>query len=124
MAFTNAEKTRLRRYLGFSELYRQVETRLESQLDALPTNNPDAETQVRALLAKVDAVDTKIQSAGLENLDAAKVKDVVLLGAEQLRALRAQGRMLIRQIAITFDLEPRRDYFDEGGAMGGLLPLG
>lgn len=126
MAFSNAEKTRIRRYLGFSELYRQIDTRLETQLDALPANNPDAETQVRALLGRVGAIDDAIQGKALTRLDASEIiGEVKLLGPEQLRALRTQGRMLINQIAITFDLTPLRDYFDEGGgSMGGFIALG
>ena len=121
--FTNLEKTKLRAYLGFSELFRQIDMRLESQLDALPAANPDAETQVRAKLGMLDAIDAAIQGAALTNLDAVKVDELVLRGPEQLSALRQQGRMLVGQVAVTFDVQPPRDYFD-GGSTGGCLALG
>lgn len=126
MAFTNAEKTKIRRYLGFSELWKQIDMRLESQLDALPLTNPDAETEVRTTLTRIVAIDEAIQSKALTRLDASEIiGEVKLLGPAQLTALRAQGRMLVNQIAITFSVEPFRDYFDEGGgSMGGMIQMG
>lgn len=126
MAFTNAEKTKIRRYLGFSELDRQIDMRLESQLVALPVNNPDAEADVRTVLGLLAQIDAKIMSAALTRLDATRVENIELLGPAQLVALRAQGRMLIGQIGITFDVLPLRDYYDTSGGsgMGGLIALG
>lgn len=126
MAFTNAEKTAIRQYLGFSELYRQIDPRVESQLDALPANNPDAETRVRNVLGSLALIDAKLMSAALTRLDASRVENIELLGPEQLAELRRQGRMLVNQIAVTFDITPPRDYFDPSGASGtgGLIALG
>jgi hypothetical protein len=123
MALTEDQKSAVRAYLGWSDQFADLDTRLESQLANLRAS---AETRVTALLTKIAAIDDAIQSKALTRLDASEiVGEVKLLGPEQLRTLRVQGRMLCGQLGQVFFVEPKRDYFDEGGgAMGGLIQLG
>lgn len=122
MALTDDEASSVRAYLGFSDGFRDLDTRLESQILNLTAG---AEARVRALLTRIGEIDTKLQSAALANLDLERAEDVTFLGPEQLVALRGQGRMLCRRLGQVFFLEPRADYFDEGGGdMGGLIQLG
>lgn len=122
-AFTNIEKSKIRRYLGFSELWRDLDSRLEGQLNDLPERNPDAADQVREYIAQLDAIWAKLNSAAISNLDVIRADEVTFRGPEQLMGLREQGRMLVQAIAITFYIDPPRDIFSSGTA-GGLVALG
>lgn len=127
MAFTETEKARIRRYLGFSQGFHDVDTRLEGQLDTLPLTWPEAETQVRDILAMLDAVDRKLQGAALGNLNFTEiVGEIKFLGPEQLNALRGHGRTLIQRLAITFNIEMsgQPDYYSAAVSTGGVIQLG
>lgn len=124
MAFDEGEKARIRRYLGFSQGFRDFDTRLESQLGDLTPQ--EAEDQVREILAKLAAVDAKLQSMALGNLDLRKAEDVEWFGAEGLVALQNYGRSLINQLGILFniDMSGQPDYFGTSAGIGGPIPLG
>ncbi len=124
MAFTQHERAHIRRYLGFSELWKDRDMRLEGQLDSLPVQSPFAAIQVSTILVSLAAIDAKIQSALLENLDLRVADEATFLGPEQIEALQNGGRSLIMQIAITFDLHPRRDFYGAAMGMGGEIQLG
>ena len=127
MAFTDAEKARIRRYLGFSQGFHDVDTRLEGQLDTLPSTWPEAETQVRDILTQLIAVDRKLQGAALGNMNFTEiVGEVKFLGPDQLDALREHGRTLIQQLAITFNIEMsgQPDYYGAVVSTGGIIQLG
>lgn len=123
MAFTDAQKAQIRQVLGYSELFHDVDTRLESQMDEIGTRSPDAETRVKSSLTAITALDTRISTA-LDNLDVRKAGSIELLGPAQLETLRQHGRMLIQQIAITFEVEIKRDYYGDGTALAAPVLLG
>lgn len=124
MAFTESEKARIRRYLGFSQGFHDVDTRLEGQLGTLSPQ--EAEDQVREILVKLAAIDAKLQSAALNNLDLVKAEDVTFLNELQIIALQNYGRTLINQLAIIFniDMSMQPDYYGSSAGMGGVIPLG
>jgi len=122
-AFTDAQKAAIRQYLGFSELFHDVDTRLESQMSEIGTRSPDAATRIVNNLTALAAIDTRLTSA-LDNLDLVRAEDVTFLGPAQLEAIRTHGRMLIGQIAITLEVQPRRDYYSTGAEMSGCIMLG
>lgn len=127
MAFTLAEKARIRRYLGFSQGFHDIDTRLEGQLDTLPLTYPEAETQVRDILVALDAIDRKLQSAALGNMNFTEiVGELKFLGPAQLDALWQQGRTLIQRLAITFNINmsEQPDYYGASVSSGGVIPLG
>jgi hypothetical protein len=122
-AFTDAQKAAIRQYLGFSELFHDIDPRLEGQMIELGSRAPDAVARVQANLVALADIDARLGGA-LDNLDLTKAEDILFLGPDQLEALRNQGRMLIQQVAITFELRPKRDYYATGECMGGEIPLG
>ncbi len=63
MAFTESEKSQIRRYLGFSGGYRDRSYILESMLDVVGDNTVDAE-YARELLAGIVAVDEAMANTG------------------------------------------------------------
>lgn len=124
--FTDDEKAAIRSYLGFSALYYQIDPRLESQIGAggLGTTQPSEAARVRTILTSLADVDTRLGSA-LDNLDLSKAENITFLGPEQLETLRNHGRMLIQQLGIILELEPKRDYYGMSeNAYGGVIPLG
>lgn len=122
MAFTSAEKAQIRQVLGYSALFYDLDPRLEGQMDSLPTRDADSAARISANLVKLTALDARMECA-LDNLDAAVAGSMTLLGPAQLVALRAHGRMLIQQIAITLEVPVRKDYYAPGEASG-VIALG
>lgn len=125
MALSEAQKADVRLYLGFAR-GRDLNPQLESRLDA-GVLSTEEETRIGATLTLLGQIDTKLQSAALDNLDLQRAEDVTFLGPEQLAELRRHGRSLVGRLATLLEVEPARDYFDTGGAgssMGGLIPLG
>lgn len=124
-SFSDAQKAAIRQYMGFSELFHDIDPRLEGQMTDLGARAPDAVNRIIAnlnLLADIDA--RLLNTQNLDALIANRVEDVYLNGSVQMDTLRDQGRMLINQIAITFELEPKRDYYSIGHEMGGMFELG
>lgn len=125
MALSESQKADVRLYLGYSR-GRDRNPALEYRLDA-GVLSAEEEARLAAALAQLAAIDAKLQSAALNNLDLERAEDVTFLGPKQLDALRGQGRMLVERLAIVVEVEPARDFFDAGGgggAMGGFIPLG
>jgi hypothetical protein len=122
-AFTDPQKAAIRQYLGFSELFHDIDPRLEGQMIELGSRAPEAVARVQTNLLKLADIDARLDGA-LENLDLTTAEDIIFLGPEQLEALRNQGRMLIQQIAIAFELKPKRDYYATGECWGGEISLG
>lgn len=123
MAFTGAEKAAIRNYLGYSELFHDIDTRLEGQMDTIGTTRPDAEARVRALLTKLAALETKITEAGdcFTNLKKGP-EGVEFFGPEQILALQSLGATYIQQMSIIFEVSAKRAYF--GVDFGSPIALG
>lgn len=125
MSFTPQERHQIRLYLGWSEQFRDYDTRLETQMDQLGGQvDQSAATTVRTLLAALSSVDTLITNA-LGNLTLKKAEGVEFAGMGEIEGYRNHGRNLVRRVAIIFDVEPKRDYYGEDGdGAGGVIPLG
>jgi hypothetical protein len=125
-AFDDSQKGNIRRFLGISALYKDLDTRLEQQLNDLPTRDPDSADQVAAILAKLLQNDVNIDDAANYNLDLAGAETASFRGPEQIEALQDYGRTLINQIAITFMMagELPFDYYSSAKGNGGRLSLG
>lgn len=64
MAFSSSEKSQIRRYLGYSGGFRDLNYHLESMMDLLGADVDEA-AYVRTLLTEIAAVDTAINTAGV-----------------------------------------------------------
>ena len=112
MAFTDEEEQLIRQYLGWSELYWDIDARIQGQLEYIgsdPERAPAA-TRVRAHLAELQDIDERLKNA-LDNLTLVKAEDVEFRGDGELEALRRHGRSVIQRLAIIFDVKPQRDYY-------------
>jgi hypothetical protein len=123
MALTDAQKAKVRFYLGYQDQFRDMNTTLESQLDA--GLSADAETLVTATITQLESVDTKLVAAHTR-LKAIKVGSITLSGDGEIMALRSEGRRFVGRLASLYGVQPISDVFAEGGAssMGGVIPLG
>lgn len=122
--FDEDERAAIRNFLGFSELFRDIDTRLEGQMDTIGDSRPAAAARVRKLLTKLAEIDDMIQGASEDNLDLRTAEDgVTFLGPEQIAALQELGAAYINQMSIIFEVEPQRPYYG-GGALGGPIALG
>jgi len=120
MAFTTPEKARIRHALGYPQVYRFEDPRLEGALDTVG-QDVDAVAIVQDLLAKIDDVRTKVHnvalgSAGLKALDKG---DVELYGKnEQTAGMRAIGRGYCAELSGLFGIPLGTDIFGEAGYTG------
>lgn len=123
MAFTDAEKAKIRHYLGYpSSIWRYVDTRLESAIDQAgsdPTNS--TQPIVLDLLAKIEAAledwTAAQQSAGVRTIDKDDVgffndKGQVLDGKAQV------GRSLVGRLSIEMGTPIANDIFSARGYGG------
>jgi len=125
--FTPAERAQIRMYLGWSDQFRDIDTRLESQMDTVG-NRPEADVgaaaNVRSILTKLANVDLSLES-GMGNQTLNTVEGgTSFQGEKEMAAYRKHGRNLIQRLAIIFDVKPKRDYYGEEAASGGMLEMG
>ena len=132
MSFTTAQKAQIRYYLGFQDQFRDINTTLESQLDAgLST---DAETLLTAaidasppgILASLIDIDASLQNAH-GRLKAKKIGSIDLPGRDEIDMLRDEGRRLVGRLAAMFGVAPKTDVFADGfgvSALGGMFLTG
>jgi hypothetical protein len=89
------------------DLFRQLETRLESMLDTM------SDTLVRDVLTKLDPVDTAIL-AGLPTAGLREV-DEILFFATRMAELRRAGRRYVGQIPVVLGVPIVGDHFGASG---------
>jgi hypothetical protein len=122
MALTSSERTKIRLYLGYANLHRYLNTRLEGAFDAI---DADAETEIRAIMAELVTVEAAIAAAGAvaAGSDALKkVDEVEFYGPKESQITivdaPARGRMLLNKLSIMFGVPFKSKYFGGGGYSG------
>lgn len=120
MAFTTAQATSIRHFLGYPQVYRQSNPRLESAIEVVG-GDADAVAIVVALLASIDNVwasmeSTALVSAGLKALDKG---DVELYGDNaQTAGIQKIGRMFCARLSGLFGVPLATDVFGTTGYQG------
>lgn len=123
MALLSSQLAAVRMYLGYERGF-DLNPRLESKLVAL---SADEEAQVVAVLAKLAALDARIDTVATNGtLEAGKITDTELRDGDPLELYARQGRRLVARLAILCAVDVGRDYYasDGGASMGGVIPLG
>jgi hypothetical protein len=120
MAFSSAEATTIRHYLGYPQVYRQSNPRLESAI-TLVGGDADAVALVQALLASIDNVWTALEStalvsAGLKSLDKGDVE--LYDDNAQTTGMRDIGRMFCSRLSGLFGVPIATDIFSTRGYQG------
>ena len=138
MAFTEANKKDIRKYLGVPFGFYTLTSRLESMMNLVGQNATD-QAEIEGWLTRLGEIDTALLGSGSSTTTATygalkKVDEVEFYeptddsstGASTI-ALVEQGRVLIHRIARALgvsDVLPHGDYFGSNQPMGFTLPLG
>ena len=110
MALSDAQKAKIRRYLGFPDVNRRLFADLEGAMSVL---SAEGQVEVEDLLAKLANV-SAILVASQDRQKVVKAEDVILAGRGEIRALWAEGNRYALTLANVLDVTPRRQPF--GGA--------
>jgi len=117
MAFSSAEKTRIRMLLGWGARYWQLETRLERAMEAVEETLPDETSTIQDILTALTAIDSKITDA-LGTVGVSQV-DVIHLDSDQgISHLKAEGRRQVEAIATILQVSIKKNFY--GGSMTGV----
>lgn len=119
MAFTNAQRVKIRKYLGWPA-WRTSSTVLESAIDLVGAD-VDGQAEVVTHLANLATIETEINS--LHSVAVAKRAEETELNPDRYRDLRAAGRRECQAIAIICNTDVVRDIFGGSGMVSGPLPL-
>lgn len=123
MAFTEAQRVKLRAYLGYPDVYRQYNPRLESAFDVIG-GRPDTQASIEALLTAIAAVDTTLTNllalAGLKRAEEVEWYQAMSGNGNSapMEAACRQGRRLIGRLSTAFGVPVMGDYFGSGGYQG------
>lgn len=122
MALSGTERTQARLYLGYANLHRYLNVRLESAFDAVDT---DAETVIRGILVELASVDAVLAAAGQVVAAQGTLKKADEVEFYQLAAGHSngsgaliRGRMLVTRLSTMLGVPLYGDYFGEDGYAG------
>jgi hypothetical protein len=138
--FTTAEEAQMRRYLGYPDLWRYKDTRLEGAMDTAG-EDADAVALIRAdleTLAEIDAkyVGKAASTAGIKRVDEIEFFGGGGDGTSVGSSLANLGRTIINRISITLGVPLYGDYYGKtgypgdafmggvGGSGSNIIPLG
>lgn len=121
MSFTSAQAAQIREYLGYPQVYRDANPRLESAITQVG-GDADASALVIDKLTKVATIEAQILniatlSAGVKKADEVELYDDAS-GNKVLKGLCRQGNMYCAQIAGTFGVPLLKAFFSTTGYTG------
>jgi hypothetical protein len=120
MAFSSAQETQIRAYLGYPQVYRYANPRLESAI-AVVGDDVDATNLAVSIMASIANVDAQIASVGLPSAGLSRLdKGDVELHPDnaQLGGMRETGRMYCGRLSDLFGVPVANDYFGNNGYSG------
>jgi len=123
VALTSTQKTNIRQYLGYPNIFRYKHTRLESVMDDL---DADAEAVVVTLLADIVTADTQVKTAvgsiaggaGVKKVDEIEFFSPKEGQLETIESARDRGRELVGRLSNLFGVPVGSDYFGQLGYEG------
>jgi hypothetical protein len=117
MAFTEAQRVKIRKYLGYAGLYLTYYSKLESAITTVQSeadggSRPDGSTEslILATIAELEAIDTKL-TALHEQVSVGGVDEIKLDPGKGIFLLRSEGRRKISVIANALSCAPLFDYY-------------
>lgn len=117
---TEQEKTAVRFWLGYADLYRYRNPMLEGILEG--NISPTAEDKLRAILVRLDEVDEKVFGS-TANSGIKKVDEIEFFQYTQMSQIKSQGRMYVSRLAYLLGVNIQNDVFSSVST-GGLIRLG
>lgn len=122
MALTDTQKAQVRQYLGCERGYDR-NSKLEDKMANLSS---EEETLVAAVLTRLVAIDTAIDSLTSDaSARLRRVDEVEFSDRDPFEQQRDQGRRLVARLTALLGVEINRDYYgDGGGPIAAPIPLG
>lgn len=117
MPFSDAQKTQIRRYLGYPDVYRQANTRLESAIDVVG-GRPDTQALIEADLAALATIETKLNGTVLSSAGVKKVDEIEFFQNGNVSVTRNEGRRICGRMSVTFGVPLASDVFGNAGYCG------
>lgn len=117
MAFTDAEKSRIRMLLGWGARFWQLETRLENAMEAVEQTLPEETALIQAHLTALTAIDTKITEA-LDTAGVTGVSSIKLDSDQGISHFKAEGRRRVEAIASILQVPIKKNFY--GGSATGV----
>lgn len=119
MAFSEANKVAIRKYMGAGSIYKQLFPKLENAITAIQSTadggsqvDSSTEDSVKAYLVKLAAVEDKLEALQCQMQVVQAGKDEVTLNVAQgVYLLRSEGRRMVGVIARTLACAPVWDFF-------------
>ena len=125
MAWTEADRAKLRHYLGFPALFHQAEPRLENAIHSVQSEadggtRPDnsTELQIRGWLLQLARLEARLEEVW-DEAEALKVDELGIDPARALYVLRSEGRRVVGNLARALGTLPRHDVFSAAALSGG-----
>jgi hypothetical protein len=134
MAFTDAQKAKIRRYLGYPDVFRYANSRLESAIDVIGAR-AEVQALVEADLTALEAIDAKLLTVASSQGGLKRIDDIEFYEGQAVSQIRSDGRRLAGRLSITFGVPLAGDVFGTAGYTGdewsrgqtqngGMFPLG
>lgn len=118
MAFTLDEQAQIRLYLGYPDIFRYQNTRLEGVIAVDGALHLEAEAVVRTALANLVNVENAILNSGIARAGLKRVDEIEFFASRTLTELRRWGRMYAGRISITLGVPIYSDVFGDEGYLG------
>lgn len=123
MAFTAAQKVKLRLYLGYPSIFRYRDSRLESVLDVVG-EDAEAKAEIEALMASILTIETSLTSSlGTAGLKRAEDIEWYQAGSgssvtPEMSAKYAEGKRFINRISLMLGVPLYGQYYGGSGYPG------
>lgn len=116
-AWTEAERVKIRRYLGFSAIFTDSQPLLENAITSVLAtadggSRPNNATQVsiQAILTNLDELEAELKKLWKKAV-ATQVEDIKIDPARAMIVLRMEGRRLVTALSVSLGTTPCRDIF-------------
>lgn len=123
MAFTTTQQAQIRMYLGYPDLFRYKDTRLEGIITG--TNfSAEAESLVTDILNQLVALDARLAGSGgvvgsaVAKAGVKKLDEIEFFQGQNITDLRKIGRQLATRLSNMLGVPFYGDAFGEGGYIG------
>lgn len=126
MAFNDAQKVQLRKWLGYPALDRDTFSHVESTFDTIGADAA-TQTEVETILAALVVIDgqqtSSVATAGMKRAEEIEWYE----GQARMDGIASRGRVLVQRLATIFNVRDdpaRSDPFDDGFRLGRPVYLG
>ncbi len=120
MAFIESDRVALRHFLGFSAIFLQADSRLESAISSVqsiadggtrPTN--DTELAIKAMVVNLFALEKQMMCLWAQ-ASVSKADEITIDAYRGRQMLCAEGRRLVRGLEVALATRRRGDVFGQG----------